>query len=85
MVFNVANTAGAGNPVAVFDANGIEIHECMEANIETGRCIVAILNEDGSRFVFQNSLQYQPKMFPAPLTVVPVSELTQTKRITNGT
>lgn len=65
-------------PVRVFDANGEQVQKCVEANLETGECIVFAkgdfngyrLNEDRTEVVKETVMR------PAPLRIEFIGEAT---------
>lgn len=55
-----------GNKGRVFDANGVEIERCMDADLATGRCTVWEADETGQRTF--KTVSYRP----APLRFEPL-------------
>ena len=47
MILTVENTSSVGKCVTVFDANGDLIYPLIEANTETGECVILRCDGDG--------------------------------------
>lgn len=70
-VYNVENTAGIGEPVRVFDAEGKEYFKCLEVDTVTGRMAVCEFDIHGHTIFLDNGqLKTQTVTVPAPLVVV---------------
>lgn len=48
---DVIVSVGRGDKGILFDANGVEVKNCIEANLATGRCFVYELDRNGKKFV----------------------------------
>lgn len=69
-IYNVDNTSAIGKPVRVFDANGMELHYCLEVDTTTGR-VLQFVTQDGSLVENdEGDLKRQEEYYPAPLLVV---------------
>ena len=48
---NLIGAVERGDKGRVFDAEGVEVKDCIKANLTTGRCVVYELDSNGNKFV----------------------------------
>lgn len=70
-IYNVDNTSAIGKPVRVFDANGMELHQCLEVDTITGRVLQFVVKDGSLVENAEGDLERQEEYYPAPLLVVP--------------
>lgn len=66
MLLTLANTVELGRSCRIFDANDVEILDCIECNTNTGRCIQRVRDSEG-RFVIvhgETKLTFEDRPLP---------------------
>lgn len=77
MLYNLDNTIRTGNPVRVFDANGLEWTGVIECDTETGRILKYVEDEKGMPVegargsMLEGELVRETVFTSAPLLVIP--------------